>query len=152
MAAAAALQMGLLSGSMHCLSPEDKACARSITTVLFITDAYITTALGLPRTLRDIDLDRLAPALDSKEKLQVLEIETVAHAGVVKILARIMEDNHPATKRIPQSNGFYGVQYSHIVQAEDRLTTWFDQLNALPSLASPSGDDHSLRYMECSSS
>ena len=141
MAVAAALQMGLFSDSVHSLSKEDQAAGKTIAAVLFIVDTYVTTALGLPPTLREIDLESFA-ILDG---LQEAAPETYAHVRLIEILAQLVDSNHPVTKRIPQSNGFYGVQYGNIVEAETRLGEWFDHLNVSSSTSASSEEVPFLR-------
>lgn len=130
MAVAAALQMNLFEQSHHRDESEEEAARqKAVASVLFILDTYVTTLLGLPRTLRDIDLDSVAPQAALHDGPQGLDFETRAHAGLARILARIVDSHHPAGKSIPHSNGVYTIAYAKIIETENTLGVWFEQLN-----------------------
>lgn len=108
MAVAASLQMGLFTVASCSLSDEEKAIGHTISVVLFIMDTYVSTALGLPRALRDIEMNRVAPGLETLQHIHHEFLATCAHARLARILATIVEANHPATRQIPHRNGLYG--------------------------------------------
>lgn len=127
---AASLQMGLFADTIHTLPEDEKAHAAVISSVLFVMDVYATTALGLPRTLRDIEIHRVVPGLEMARDPHDPMFGTYKHARLIEILAKTAESNHPVTRRIPMlRNGFYGVEYNKIVCRENELTEWFDELN-----------------------
>ncbi|KAK5163592.1 Gypsy retrotransposon integrase-like protein 1 [Saxophila tyrrhenica] len=119
MAVAATLQMGLLDAPLSADS-QDRAQASTLIPVLATMDTSVTESLGLPRTLRDID----TVALISLGRGDQFESATDGHAQLMRILAEIVETNHPPCKRVPYNNGFYGVRHSNIVEAEKKLTAW----------------------------
>ncbi|KAK0925842.1 Gypsy retrotransposon integrase-like protein 1 [Friedmanniomyces endolithicus] len=64
MAVAASLQMGLFTELSRQDLAEEKSTRRMMFSVLSICDTFVTLALGLPRTLRDIDPQRSLPIAD----------------------------------------------------------------------------------------
>ncbi|KAI7228304.1 hypothetical protein KC330_g7982 [Hortaea werneckii] len=147
MAVAASLQMGLFTESASKDLPEsEKHVRRRIAAVLYMMDTYVTTALGLPRTLRDMEPDRALPTLTPPTSIHDPMFGTYAHSRLIQILAVTVESNHPVTKPIGQKNGFYGVEYSKIVATEEQLERWYNQLLVAPSeqQAQPGGDDSKL--------
>lgn len=135
-AVAACLRMGLHStASLEGLPSEQRRERRYIFAVLNIMDTYVTTALGLPRTLRDVATDSVVPMPDAPNHTTLDEsalpeykdpmlVATNAHAKLVNIMARAMDSNHPVTNHLCQSNGFYSVQYTRIVAMEQELEAW----------------------------
>lgn len=118
-------------------------------------DTYVTTALGLPRTLRDVEAGSVVPIPNAPdhstpdtsilpENADAMLVATNAHAKLVQITARAVDSNHPVTKHLCQKNGFYGVQYHKIAAVEQELEAWHA---ALPqSLCLDSEEDpHILR-------
>lgn len=139
MAVAASLQMGLFTEDASSYLPEpERLYRRRIFAVLNIMDTYVTTTLGLPRTLRDVESDYLMPSPSRPESLNDPMAGTFAHAELIQILASTVESNHPVTRRISQKNGFYGVEYSKIIATEEQLEAWFETLPQNPTDASTS--------------
>ena len=134
MAVAASLQMGLFTddASKHLPEPE-RLYRRRIFAVLNIMDTYVTTTLGLPRTLRDVESDYLMPSPVRPESLRDPMAGTFAHAELIQILASVVESNHPVTRPISRKNGFYGVEYAKIVATEEQLESWFETLPQNPA-------------------
>ena len=132
MAVAASLQMGLFTETNR-ISEADRAQRGSVAAALFIMDTYVTTALGLPRTLRDINLECVVPDLGRPYKAHQPNFGTLAHACLARILADIVENNHSVTRQIPHRNGFYGVPYKNIAVAENKLQHWFECLDRTPA-------------------
>lgn len=134
MAVAASLQMGLFTESASKDLPDaEKDVRRRIAAVLYMMDTYVTTALGLPRTLRDMEPDRALPTLMPPASIHDPMFGTYAHSRLIQILSVTVESNHPVTKPIGQKNGFYGVEYSKIVATEEQLEQWFNQLLVAPA-------------------
>lgn len=155
---AAALRMGLhVSSASEGLPEHERSVRRCLFSVLNIMDTYVTTALGLPRTLRDIPTDHLLPMVDHESPGASARLlfdfpnaplaATHAHAKLISILARVVESNHPVTGPISHKNGFYAVSYSNVVAIEHQLDSWF---NALPDALSVDDGDNpqSLRFVE----
>lgn len=129
MAVAASLQMGLFTDlSRSELSDRDKGERWTIFSVLYIADTYVTTALGLPRTLRDMEPESGLPGPFRPTDVRDPLYGTYAHAQLIQILAETVESNHPVTRPIEQKNGFYGVDYSKITSTENRLEAWHAEL------------------------
>lgn len=148
MAVAAALQMGLFTEDASKDLPEsEKLYRRRIFAVLNIMDTYVTTALGLPRTLRDVESDHLMPSRFRPASLNDPMAGTFAHAELIQILASAVESNHPVTRKISQKNGFYGVEYSKITATEEQLEAWFETLPQNPADASTPAGVMQMRWV-----
>lgn len=134
---ASSLRMGL-----HCpavieeLPTEQRQVRRCIFSVLNIMDTYVTTALGLPRTLRDIDSESVVPIAQSPpadtsslpNDPDASLAATNAHAKLIHIMGRAVDSNHPVTRPVCQKNGFYGVEYRRVAAVEDELGAWYRNL------------------------
>ncbi|KAK1060962.1 Gypsy retrotransposon integrase-like protein 1 [Friedmanniomyces endolithicus] len=120
MAVAASLQLGIFAdlGADNDMPEEERSKRRRIFTVLSIADTYVTTSLGLPRTLRDIDPERSLPTTVPPSDVRDPLFGTYMHAELIQILAVTVESNHPFTQPIESKNGTYGVEYSKIVATE----------------------------------
>jgi len=120
MAVAASLQLGIFAdlGADNDMPEEERSKRRRIFTVLSIADTYVTTSLGLPRTLRDIDPERSLPTTVPPSDVRDPLFGTYMHAELIQILAMTVESNHPFTQPIESKNGTYGVEYSKIVATE----------------------------------
>ena len=98
-AVAASLQMGLFTeDASKDLSETERLYRRRIFCVLNIMDTYVTTALGLPRTLRDVKSDHLTPCTKRPNSGMDPMAGTYAHAELIQILASVVESNHPVTR------------------------------------------------------
>ena len=147
MAVAASLQMGLFTEDASKDLPEpERLYRRRIFSVLNIMDTYVTTALGLPRTLRDVKSDHLMPKPGRPESVTDPMAGTYAHAELIQILASAVESNHPVTRPISQKNGFYGVEYSKITGTEEQLEAWFETLPQTQADASTPEGAMQVRY------
>jgi len=137
-AVAASLRLGLHNDAVGSQLPEEERLARKRTfTVLDILDTYVTVALGLPKTLRDI-----APVIGERQHIakspsepdithhveEALDNGTLFHAGLIHILAKAVETSHSPTKTLGQTNGFYSVRYGKIVTIENEMESWFATL------------------------
>lgn len=140
MAVAASLQMGLFTevASKELLESE-RLYRRRLFSVLNMTDTYVTTTLGLPRTLRDVKSDHLMPSPTKPLSMNDPMAGTYVHAQLIQILASAVESNHPVTRPISQKNGFYGVEYSKIVTVEEQLEAWFNGLQNPADAVAPEG-------------
>ncbi|TKA82903.1 hypothetical protein B0A55_01167 [Friedmanniomyces simplex] len=145
MAVAAALQLGIFAdlGADNDMPEEEKSKRRRIFTVLSITDSYVTTSLGLPRTLRDIDPERSLPTTIRPSDVRDPLFGTYMHAELIQILAMTVESNHPFTQPIQSKNGTYGVEYRKIVATEEKLAAWIGRLQelSLPAALVANGDN-----------
>lgn len=146
MAVASSLQMGLFTETASKDLPvEERSARRKIAAVLYMMDAYVTTALGLPRTLRDLEPVRALPTMVEPESVHDPMFNTHAHSRLIQILAVTVESNHPVTRPIAQKDGFYGVEYSKITTTEDQLEQWFEQLLKSSPSEQPGGDTRLMR-------
>ncbi|KAK0860523.1 Gypsy retrotransposon integrase-like protein 1 [Friedmanniomyces endolithicus] len=120
MAVAASLQLGIFAdlGADNDMPEEERSKRRRTFTVLSIADTYVTTSLGLPRTLRDIDPERSLPTTVPPSDVRDPLFGTYMHAELIQILAMTVESNHPFTQPIESKNGTYGVEYRKIVATE----------------------------------
>ncbi|KAK0303658.1 Gypsy retrotransposon integrase-like protein 1 [Friedmanniomyces endolithicus] len=120
MAVAASLQLGIFAdlGADNDMPEEERSRRRRIFTVLSIADTYVTTSLGLPRTLRDIDPERSLPTTVPPSDVRDPLFGTYMHAELIQILAITVESNHPFTQPIESKNGTYGVEYRKIAATE----------------------------------
>ncbi|KAK4551492.1 Gypsy retrotransposon integrase-like protein 1 [Recurvomyces mirabilis] len=159
-AVAADLQMGLFNELLGREMPEQESSTRRIiSTVLSITDTFVTPALGIPRTFRDIEPPRSLPTaiVDIYHPLY----GTYMHAQLTHILAMTVEFNHPFTRPIDSRNGFAGIEYSKIVASEvqfaivnvyvedyakKRLEQWFDQLQFSQPADNAAPNDKIMRF------
>ncbi len=140
MAVAASLQMGLFTEVASKELPEsERLYRRQLFSVLNMMDTYVTTTLGLPRTLRDVKSDHLMPSPTKPQSMKDPMTGTYVHAELIQILASAVESNHPVTRPISQKNGFYGVEYSKIVTIEDQLEAWFNGLQDPADAVAPEG-------------
>ncbi|KAK0889266.1 Gypsy retrotransposon integrase-like protein 1, partial [Friedmanniomyces endolithicus] len=128
MAVAASLQIGLFTDLSRKDLPEENSTRRMKFSVLAICDTFVTLALGLPRTLRDIDPQRSLPIADKPTDIRSPLYGTYMQAQLTQILATTVETNHPFIRPIEAKNGFYGVESSKIVATEARLDCWYRQL------------------------
>lgn len=138
---AASLRLGLhVSSASEGLPEHERDIRRRIFSVLNILDTYVTVALGLPKTLRDVESDHLLPLPTpaTPDDFASPLAATQAHAALITILAKVVDSNHPVTKPISQKNGFYSVEYKNVVAIEEDLERWF---SALPSELPSSGAD-----------
>lgn len=148
MAVAASLQMGLFADvASHSLSSSEQLYRRRIFTVLNIMDTYVTIALGLPKTLRDVVSDQALPTPTKPSTVTDPLAGTYAHAQLIQILATAVDSNHPVTRPITKQNGFYGVEHCKITAIEDQLEAWFAQLPPFPHTADTADDATIVRYV-----
>lgn len=152
--------MGLHSPvALEHLPPDQRLVRRCVFSVLNVMDTYVTTALGLPRTLRDVKPDNLLPIpghangeLEKThwEKHKHALAATHAHAKLAIIMAQVVETNHPIMTAQYRKNGFYGIEYYKIAAAEQELDTWYKEIPQSLSLDTVDGDPEALRYVFCS--
>lgn len=145
-AVSTSLQMGLFEDdSPHGISESEKLCRRQIFAVLNIMDTYVTVALGLPKTLRNVVSNQVLPAPTKPLTITEPLAGTYAHAQLILILAAAVELIHPPTRPISEKNGFYAVEYCKITAIEQQLEAWFAQLPPLPSISDPAIDSNVTR-------
>ncbi|KAK0887393.1 Gypsy retrotransposon integrase-like protein 1 [Friedmanniomyces endolithicus] len=143
MAVAASLQIGLFTDLSRKDLPEENSTRRMTFSVLAICDTFVTLALGLPRTLRDIDPQRSLPIADKPTDIRSPLYGTYMQAQLTQILATTVEANHPFIRPIEAKNGFYGVESSKIVATEARLDYWYRQLEE-NQISGDAADDASV--------
>ncbi|KAK5020188.1 Gypsy retrotransposon integrase-like protein 1, partial [Cryomyces antarcticus] len=145
-AVAASLRIGLhMSVASQGLDSIERETRTRTFSVLNIMETYVTTALGLPKTLRDVNSDQLLPSdVDSTTSKSPFSSPiddptsptavTQAHARLIMIMAKAVQSIHPTNRPDYRQNGFYGVKYFHITEAEAELETWFRQLPQVPNV------------------
>ena len=141
LAVSASFQMGLFTDVVtHDISESERLCRRRMFTVLNIMDTYVSIALGLPKTLRDVVSDQALPT--PTKPLTVIDplAGTYAHAQLIQLLATAVDAIHPATRPMNQKNGFYGVEYGKITAIEEQLAAWFAQLPPIAYTADTAND------------
>lgn len=144
-AVAASIRMGLhTSAASEGLDADERHARRRIFSVLNMMDTYVTTALGLPRTFRDVGSDHLLPIaaerLPSENDLSFsdnppsLVMGTHAHAKLVIIMAKAVELNHPLNRPSYISGGYYSIPHHQIVEIESQLDTWQEDLRDISAV------------------
>jgi hypothetical protein len=110
-------------------------------------DTYVTIALGLPKTLRDVGFNQALPTPAKPVTVTDPLAGTYAHAQLIQILATAVDSIHPVTRPISQKNGFYGVEYNKIADIEGQLEAWFAQLPTFPFTVDTTNDAIVVRYV-----
>ncbi|KAK5140030.1 hypothetical protein LTR04_003193, partial [Oleoguttula sp. CCFEE 6159] len=107
-------------------------------------DTYVTTALGLPKTLREIDFNRPLPTpfeANSRpsdvDDLFSTVAATEAHAELISIMARAVASIHPIHRPDYGDSGFYRVKHCLIADIEIELDSWFHNLPQVPNVGQP---------------
>lgn len=129
LAIASALHTGIFDRNTGNWTSEEQVDARAIADVLFIMDAYITTALGLPRMLRDTETSSLSPELSMPKDTRASMYGTCCAVNLASILAEMVESHYPPLRLRPIKNNAYGVKRTDIEESERKLSRWFSQLN-----------------------
>jgi len=109
-------------------------------------DTNVTTMLGLPRTLCDEDIDQELPLEIDDESItdQVLQSPAAephtstmaasnAHIRLVMITAKVAKYIYSTHHGARGQTGSYRVDYVKVIELENDLTKWFDQLPTKPS-------------------
>ena len=140
-AIASALRMGLhRSQAPKNMTPVQNECRKRIFWVLRTMDTNITTMLGLPRTLSDEDIDQELPLDIDDESISDHEAHwqpADPHILLVQIVAKVVKyiyNTHPSAKG---KTGSYRVDYTKVIELENDLTKWYDQLPAKASRGGP---------------
>lgn len=146
-AIASALRMGLhRSQAFKDLTLVENECRKRIFWVLRTMDTNVTTMLGLPRTLCDEDIDQELPLEIDDESItdQVLQSPAAephtstmaasnAHIRLVMITAKVAKYIYSTHHGARGQTGSYRVDYVKVIELENDLTKWFDQLPTKPS-------------------
>lgn len=145
-AIASALRMGLhRSQASKDLTMVENECRKRIFWVLRTMDTNVTTMLGLPRTLSDEDIDQEIP-LDIDDEPMTDDIfqslpgkphtstmgASNAHIRLVMIAAKVVKYIYGTNHSARGQTGSYGVDYAKVIELENDLTKWFDQLPTKP--------------------
>jgi hypothetical protein len=124
-------------------------------------DAYVTTILGLPRTLSDDDIDQELPLeIDDKYITEddvgtnkghstCLMTAANAHTKLILIMASIRRNvlcSRNSSDSLSDQNEAYRVDYSRIMQAENELEEWFAKLPGDSNFPKPLSGD-SVKYV-----
>ncbi|KAL2353265.1 fungal-specific transcription factor domain-containing protein [Cryomyces antarcticus] len=141
LALASSARMGLhRSVASDGLGAVDRENRKRIFWVLRTMDTYITTTLGLPRTLSDDDIDQELPCEVEDElmgeqtsRLMPLSQRSSmtafnAHTKLIWILAKVVKYVHSEGKANCEKSGLYRVAHARIIEVEADLAAWFDEL------------------------
>lgn len=138
--------MGLFTHKNSTYRTNEQPPGKPVAVVLFIMDSYVTMALGLPRTLRDVDPTYIMPE-PAPNDMRTPSNVTQMHARLARILGEMIESSHPPLKHKHQSRGFYAVESSMVDRAEGELDKWFAQLTHLTTESDIGNDETVLRFV-----
>ena len=127
-AVATALHIGIFDKSAEQKPNEAVDNSSAVAAVLFIMDTCITTALGLPRLLRDVEIDLIVPESSMSLDLRSPLVGTACAVHLARLLAQIVESNYPSLRVRPQTDKTYVVKCSDIEESERQLSLWFTQM------------------------
>ncbi len=137
-ATASAIRMGLHRLDVaRILNPVEQQVRKRTFWALRTMDTYVTTLLGLPKTLRDEDIDQELPCdlgnefiteagiLSRPERNNGSIIPAVnAHTKLLLILSKVVRNIYPEGKQY-DSYSSYRVNYGKVVKVEAELDEWF---------------------------
>lgn len=154
LATAACTRMGLhRSESLDQLNPIEQEMRKRLFWALRTIDAYVTTILGLPRTLSDEDVDQEFPReVDDKyiteERIGECDCNSTcpmtavnAHTRLVLIMAKIRRNVLNFRKSTADQSEAYRVDYAKVVEAENELEAWFASLPSDSTFSKPVSSD-----------
>lgn len=114
--------------------------------VLQTMDTYVATVLGLPKNIRDEDLDQDMP-LDvddefiTKEGILAVPASHLsnmavvnAHTKLLLIMSNVVHCIYPNQKDLSREYESYQVDYTRIVKIEADLDEWFQVISQHPAL------------------
>ena len=140
-ALATSLRMGLhRSNVSKDLSLIERETRKRIFWVLRTMDTYVTTMLGLPRTVSDEDIDQEMPLEIDDEYITDRQILTPpnnhsstmaltsAHTRLLIILSKVAKYIYNPKQNLNGQTGSYRVDYTKVVEIENDLTNWFRHL------------------------
>ncbi|KAF1809717.1 hypothetical protein P152DRAFT_476138 [Eremomyces bilateralis CBS 781.70] len=152
-ALSSATRMGLhRSATSQRFGSIDREVRKRIFWVIRTMDTYVTTILGLPRTLNDDDIDQELPGnVDDEFLTESGAIQPMqdhprfssmtalnAHVRLLRIMSRVVKTVHSghrpqaaAMQAVP-GPGPYKVDYAKIVAVEAELDAWFSELPSYP--------------------
>lgn len=135
------------------LNPIDREMRKRLFWALRTVDAYVTTILGLPRTLSDEDVDQELPLeVDDKSITEdgidecdcnstCLMTAANAHTRLIRIMAKIRRNVINFRKSGTDQSEAYRVDYAKVVEAENELETWFASLPGDSTFTKPVSSD-----------
>jgi hypothetical protein len=120
--------------------------------VLYAMDTYIASVLGMPKLLRDADVEQLLPLrkndiLDQgrswmQQNLQTPEAETLLHLGILRVMAKINMGRYP-TNKVQLNNSEKDVATAQdVAMFEAEMLAWHQ---ALPEAHAVSQDFRALK-------
>jgi hypothetical protein len=150
----AALRLGLHRSFTETFNPVEAETRKRTFWVIRKMDTYVGALLGLPHSLNDDDIDQDYPTEVDDEYITETGIMPMpegsislisaanAHTSLITILAKIVRYIYPtkaACKVTPQGQTIqsYSVSYSRILEIEQDLQNWLDQL---PMSLKPGGE------------
>jgi hypothetical protein len=139
--------MGLhRSGVLKFFDPIEQEVRKRLIWVLQTMDTYVATMLGLPKNIRDEDLDQDLPidvVDDFITKEGILSVPAGhlsnmavvnAHTKLLLIMALVVSYIYPNQKDLSRENESYQVDYTRIVKVEADLEEWFQSVVQQPAL------------------
>lgn len=142
--------MGLhRSESSRQLNPIDQETRKRLFWALRTIDVYVTTILGLPRSLSDEDVDQELPKeVDDKyiteDGIGDCNCNSTcpmtaanAYTKLILIMARIRRNVLNFRKSAADQTEVYRVDYTRIMEAENELETWYASLPGDTYFAKP---------------
>lgn len=144
-ATASALRMGLHRSVVSTkLDPIEQEMRRRTFWALRTMDVYVTTMLGLPRTLNDEDIDQELPhnvddefitkdgILPMPESHNSVMLAVNAHTKLLLIMSNVVRYIYPEQKACDRHNS-YRVNYGKVFKVETELDLWFQNIPQPPS-------------------
>lgn len=137
-----AIAMGLRMGIHRCVAPDkfdpiELETRKRIFWTLRTIDTYLTTILGLPKSINLEDSDQVLPMEIDDEELTKEGIlppsfrhnpkmaAVNAHTKLLLIMSKIVDNLHPVNRPGQEKNNYYRVGLSKIIEVERELEDWF---------------------------
>lgn len=145
-AMASSLRMGLhRSDPTNAFGPIEHEIRKRTFWVLRTMETYVSTLLGLPRIVSDEDIDQEKPSefedeyiLDNRTfPAETSHISTItatkAHIELITILAKVVRSVYASGYNFSFRNGLCQVDASKVVEIENDLERWSQQLHHIPN-------------------
>lgn len=149
-AISASLRMGFHRAAASAnFNPVEREVRKRVFWTLRTMDTYMTTMLGLPRTLNDEDIDQHLPLEVDDKLISPTQIKSVpnhkaaklsivnAHTQLIMIKAKIIRHMYPTCKVRPSNGDAYRVSYGRVVGIENALQQWFESAPRVPNSNEP---------------
>ena len=160
LAIASAFRMGLhRCAVLKFFDPIQQETRKRAFWVLQTMDTYVATMLGLPKNIRDEDLDQDFPLAVDDEYITAEEVlptppNHMSHMSVVNahnrlllIMANVITYIYPNQKDLSRQHPSYHVDYARIVKVEADLEEWFRNV-VQPPAPNARVSPEALRYVD----